>query len=61
MILKLDKFERNDMYVDEIKYFMNCVKKKKKPMNSLDEGVDTMKIALNIIKSGKRKKIIDVK
>ena len=49
------------MYVDEIKYFMNCVKKRKKPMNSLDEGIDTMKIALNIIKSGKTKKAIDVK
>ena len=60
-ILKLKKFERNDMYVDEIKYFMNCVKKRKKPMNSLDEGIDTMKIALNIIKSGKTKKVIDVK
>ena len=61
IILKLKKFERNDMYVDEIKYFLKCVKNRKKPMNSLDEGIDTMKIALNIIKSGKTKKAIDVK
>ena len=61
MILKLKKFERNDMYVDEIKYFMNCVKKRKKPMNSLNEGIDTMKIAVNIIKSGRTKKIVNSK
>ena len=61
IILKLKKFERNDMYVDEIKYFLKCAKNRKKPMNSLDEGIDTMKIALNIIKSGKTKKAIDVK
>jgi len=61
MILKLKNFERNDMYVDEIKYFLKHVKNRKKPMNSLDEGIDTMKIALNIIKSGKTKKVIEIK
>ena len=49
------------MYVDEIKYFLKHVKNRKKPMNSLDEGIDTMKIALNIIKSGKTKKVIEIK
>ena len=61
IFLKLKNYERNDMYIDEIKYFLKCVKNRKKPMNSLTEGIDTMNIALNIIKSGKSKKIIELK
>ena len=61
IILKLKNFKRNDMYVDEIKYFLKCVKNRKKPMNSLDEGIDTMEIALNIIKSGRTKKVVEMK
>ena len=61
IILKLKNFKRNDMYVDEIKYFLKCIKNRKKPMNSLDEGINTMEIALNIIKSGKTKKVVETK
>ncbi len=61
VILKLKNFERNDMYVDEIKKFLKCVKNRKKPMNSLDQGIETMNIALNIIKSGKTKKVRVIK
>ena len=58
VLLKLIKFERNQMYVDEIKHFLNCVKKRKKTINDLEEGIKTMKIALAIKKSAENEKKI---
>ena len=58
IILKLKNFERNQMYIDEINYFLKCVKTRKKTTNSIDDGIKTLKIALAMKKSGKNKKII---
>ena len=50
----LDKnFDRNQMYVDELKYFLNCVKNKKIPMNNISEAYEIQKIALSIKNSSK--------
>ena len=47
------------MYVDEIKHFLKCVKNRKKTINSLDDGIKTLNIALTMKKSAKEKKIIE--
>ena len=57
-ILKIKKFDRNQLYVDEIKHFLRCVKNRKNTINNLDDGIKTMKIALAIKESGKKKKNI---
>ena len=46
------------MYIDEIKHFLRCVKNRKNTINNLDDGIKTMKIALAIKESGKKKKNI---
>lgn len=61
MILKVDNFQRNQMYIDEIKNFIKCVKERKKTINDLDDGIITMNMALAIKKSAKNKKIIKMK
>ena len=38
-------WEVNNMYVDEIKYFLNCVKEKKTPQGDLDEAQAALIIA----------------
>ena len=51
------KYDRNKMYVAELEYFLNCVKKKKIPMNNVIEAYEVQKIALaikNSSKSGKK-------
>ena len=51
------KYDRNKMYVQELEYFLNCVKKKKIPMNNVNEAYKIQKIALaikNSSKSGKK-------
>ena len=57
-ILKLKNYERNQMYIDEIKHFIKCVKSRKKTVNSLDDGIKTLNIALAMKKSATHKKII---
>ena len=42
-------------YVDEMKHFLNCVKHRKETINNLDQGIETLKIALAIKKASKIK------
>lgn len=39
-------FERNTMFMDEMKHFLSCVKKRKQTLIPLKQGVDVLKIAL---------------
>ena len=57
-ILKIKNFNRNQLYIDEIIYFLKCVKNRKNTINNLDDGIETMKIALAIKESSKKKKNI---
>ena len=47
------KFDRNKMYIKELQYFLNCVKKKKIPMNDIAEAFEIQKVALAIKDSSK--------
>ena len=47
-------------YLEEIKHFMRCVKKRKETINNLEQGIATLKIALAIKKASKIKKSVDV-
>jgi len=61
VIYKLKNYQRNKMYVDELKHFLNCVKNRTKTINTLNDGIKTMNIALAMKKSSKQKKIIELK
>jgi predicted dehydrogenase len=39
-------FVRNSMFIDEVKHFMECVKKRKNTINTLDQGIDVLEVAL---------------
>ena len=47
------KFERNTMFLAEMKYFLNCVKKKKTPINNIKEAYEIQKVALAVKNSSK--------
>jgi predicted dehydrogenase len=47
-------FDYNSMYVDELNYFIKCVKKKIIPINDVQIGFETLKIAMAITKSGQK-------
>lgn len=57
-LLKLKNFQRNQMFEDEVRDFLKCVKNRHKTINDLNDGIMTLKMALAIKKSAKEKKII---
>ena len=38
----------NQMYIDEIKYFMSCIEKRDIKKNNIADGIETLKIAMKI-------------
>ena len=54
-------FDRNKMYLEELQYFLNCIDKKKQPMNSISESIEIQKVALAIKHSAKVGKKIQLK
>lgn len=59
--LKYNNYQRNDMFVDELKYFLSCVKNRKSTMNPVEEGLKTLRIALAAKKSSSTRKFITIK
>ena len=52
---KIDKkMDRNKMYIDELKYFLDCVNKNIIPMNSIIDAIEPQKISLAIKESAKK-------
>ena len=56
--INIINYQRNDMYFDEMKYFLDCVANNKNSNNNIDNGISTLKIALDIIESSKLKRLI---
>lgn len=44
--INYEKFQRNDMFIDEMKDFISCVQKKKKPNIDLNQGIISLKMAV---------------
>ena len=58
--ITIKNYRRNDMYVKELKYFLNCISRKKSIDNDLKQGIKTLEIAQAILDSSKRKKVIEI-
>lgn len=56
--IKLQNYDNNNMYLDELSHFLECVSKKKQTLNPIYEGIETLKIALAAKYSSKIKKIV---
>ena len=50
---KIKTYDRNTMYEKEILHFIECVKKRKKTINPIEEGIKTMEMALSVKNSSK--------
>ena len=58
--MNLKNYNVNDMYVEEMKQLLKCVRTQKKSINDIDQGLKTLKIGLAILKSAKSRKIVNV-
>jgi predicted dehydrogenase len=51
-------FERNAMFLDEMKHFIAVVQKKEKPVCTLEDGKRALQVALGALESAKNQKIV---
>ena len=58
--MKVSKFQKNEMYVNEIKDFLKCIKNNSASMNNLSDGINTLKIVLTAKDSSKKKKLLKI-
>lgn len=54
------KLDRNEMYLSEIRHFLDCVKTRKEPVISIGDGKMVLKIALAVLKSSEEKRWISL-
>jgi predicted dehydrogenase len=47
LIFQPDGFNIMDSYTDQLSYFIDCINADKKPMNSFEEAIETLKVSLN--------------
>lgn len=60
-VLKLKNYNTNEMYVNEMSYFLKCVKRRKPTFNDICEGTKTLKIAMAIRKASQNRKVVKLK
>jgi predicted dehydrogenase len=53
-------FVRNDMFIEELKEFAECIKEKKTPSSSLDAGITGLKMALAAKKSSAENRAVRI-
>ena len=57
---KLSSNKSNQMYVEELLYFLNCIKTRNQAMNNISEAGDILNVALSMKKSSNLKKTIKI-
>jgi len=58
--LKISNYDRNQMFMKELEYYLDCINHNKESMNTVIESKEVLKIALGIIESSKTKKVVKI-
>ena len=53
-------YKRNEMYEDELEYFLKCIKTRTKTMNDISNAIKTLETSLAILKSSKNNSRIKI-
>ena len=56
--LRQKNYDYNLTYLEEMNHFLNSIKRKKKPINDIRQGMDVLQIALAAKKASKIKKVV---
>lgn len=54
------EFERNNMFIDEIRHFIDCIHGSKEPSITLDDGIKSLKVVMAIKQSIREQRTINV-
>ena len=55
-----ENFERNQLFLDELRHFLDCVESRRKPVADLEDGVWSLKMALAARESIASRGVIDL-
>lgn len=55
---KPKNFDRNRLFIDEMRHFISCITKNEQPLCSFDDGIATLRIVLAAKQSAKEKRMI---
>lgn len=58
VIYKLNNYDKNEMYVNELKHFFKSIKNNTKTINDIGQGIKTLQITLSAKKSSKTGKFL---
>jgi predicted dehydrogenase len=59
-VLPPHRFSRNDMFLDEVSHFIDCVAARAEPACGLDDGVRALEVALAVKRSWEERHAIDL-
>ena len=59
-VLKINKFDYNSMYVQELTHFIDKISKKQKTINDITQAINVQNIGMAILKSSKLNKSIEI-
>ena len=59
-IMKINNFDRNGMYVNELEHFFKCIKKRNRTINDISDGIKTLQVVLNAKKSSNSFKMVKI-
>lgn len=54
-------FERNNLFLDEMRHFISCIAKNEQPLCTIDDGIKALRIALAAKQSVKEKGMVKLK
>jgi len=57
---KVDRFERNQLFLDELKHFLHCVETRQQPMVTLRDGAESLRTALAAKESMATGRLVEV-
>ncbi|MBI4436397.1 MAG: Gfo/Idh/MocA family oxidoreductase [Candidatus Omnitrophica bacterium] len=59
-VRRLERFERNQLFLNEVKHFLACIRGEEKPIVTLRDGANSLKIALAAKQSLEKGEVISV-
>ncbi len=57
-IIRYESFQRNDLFIEELQCFLECVEKNTPPIVNLEDGIKSLRMALAIKQSLKEGRVI---
>ena len=59
-VFRVENFDRNELFLDQTRHFLQCVETREKPVVDLADGIQSLRMALAIKRSIATHAVVDV-